>query len=164
MEFEITYRDTPHTVKVDENILEMNGSEHPFEIQKNSETSAYVRLGNKTFYLYDIHIKDGELSYKLDGTRYAFPYKDEMAILMAKMGFKSSKSAGHGSIKSPMPGKILAIKKQPGDTVSAGETVIVLEAMKMENELKSPVSGIVQSVLVTEGKSVEKNTLLLEIQ
>lgn len=164
MEFEITYRDTPHTVKVDENILVMNGSEHPFEFQKNSDSSAYVRLGNKTFYLYDIQIKDGELVYTLDGTRYAFPYKDEMAILMAKMGFKSSKSSGQGSIKSPMPGKIISIKKLPGDTVAAGETVIVLEAMKMENELKSHVNGTVQSVHASEGQSVEKNTLLLEIQ
>jgi len=164
MEFEITYRDTPQTVKITDNVLEMDGNQHPFEFQKNSDSSAYVRLGNKTFYMYDIQIKDGELVYTLDGTRYALPYKDEIAILMAKMGFKSSKSAGHGSIKSPMPGKILSIRKQPGDTVDAGETVIVLEAMKMENELKSPVTGVVQSIQVSEGQSVEKNTLLLEIQ
>ena len=164
MEFEITYRDTPQTVKITDNLLELDGNQHPFEFQKNSDSSAYVRLGNKTFYLFDIQIKDGELAYTLDGTRFTLPYKDEMAILMAKMGFKSSKSAGHGSIKSPMPGKILSIKKQPGDTVSAGETVIVLEAMKMENELKSHVNGTVQSVHASEGQSVEKNTLLLEIQ
>jgi pyruvate carboxylase subunit B len=164
MEFEITYRDTPHTVTINENVLESNGSAYPYELQKDSDSSAYVRLGTKTFYLYDISIKDGEMSYTLDGTRYTLPYKDEMAVLMAKMGFKSSKSAGHGSIKSPMPGKILTIKKQPGDTVSAGETVIVLEAMKMENELKSHVNGTVQSVHASEGQSVEKNTLLLEIQ
>lgn len=164
MEFEITYRDTPQTVKIVDNVLELDGNQHPFEIQQNSPSSAYVRLGNKTFYLYDIQIKDGELAYTLNGTRLTLPYKDEMAILMTKMGFKSSKSAGHGSIKSPMPGKILAIKKQPGDTVSAGETVIVLEAMKMENELKSPVGGVVQTINVSEGQSVEKNTLLLEIQ
>lgn len=164
MEFEITYRDTPHTVKIDENTLETNGSRHPFEFQKDTDSSAYVRLGNKTFYLYDVQVKDSELSYTLDGIRHTLPYKDEMAILMAKMGFKSTKSAGHGSIKSPMPGKILSIRKHPGDTVSAGETVIVLEAMKMENELKSHVNGTVQTVHASEGQSVEKNTLLLEIQ
>ncbi len=164
MEFEITYRDTPHSVRINENILETNGVEHSFEFQQNSQSSAYVRLGRKTCYVYDIRIEDAELGYTLDGVRYTLPFKDEMAILMAKMGFKSSKSVGHGSIKSPMPGKILAIKKQPGDSVTAGETVIVLEAMKMENELKSHVNGTVQSVHAAEGQSVEKNTLLLEIQ
>lgn len=163
MEFELTYRDNSHTVRIADNVLETNGSQHPFEFQKDSEASAYIRLGTKTFYLYDISVKETEVSYTLDGTRHTLPYKDEMAILMVKMGFKSSKATSHGLIKSPMPGKILSIRKQPGDTVTSGETVIVLEAMKMENELKAHIDGTVQSVHVSVGQSVEKNTLLLEI-
>jgi biotin carboxyl carrier protein len=163
MEFEITYREQPYSLRVNDDTLAVGNSEYPYEFQQIDEQSGYIRLGSKTYHIYDISIKDGELSYTIDGNRFTIPYKDEQAILLSKMGFKSSKSSNQGFIKSPMPGKIIAIRKQQGDTVSAGETVVVLEAMKMENELKSPVNGTVQNIVVSAGQSVEKNTLLLEI-
>jgi len=62
-----------------------------------------------------------------------------------------------------MPGLILKLKKKIGEYVDAGESLIILEAMKMENELKSPISGVISKVNVTEGQSVEKNTELIII-
>jgi biotin carboxyl carrier protein len=62
-----------------------------------------------------------------------------------------------------MPGLILKIKKNVGDKVEQGESVIILEAMKMENDLKSPSSGIIEKVFVSEGSAVEKGTALFSV-
>ncbi len=69
-----------------------------------------------------------------------------------------------GRIKPPMPGKIVEVPVKVGDAVSEGDVLIVLEAMKMQNDLKSPVSGRVAKILVKEGANVEASTILLEIE
>jgi biotin carboxyl carrier protein len=63
-----------------------------------------------------------------------------------------------------MPGKILELLSSEGDEVELGDPVAILEAMKMENELKAPCAGTIQSISVTTGASVEKNQILLEIE
>lgn len=67
------------------------------------------------------------------------------------------------SIKAPMPGLILKLKKKVGDSVEFGESILVLEAMKMENDIHSPSTGTIKEIFVKEGDSVEKDTLLLNI-
>jgi pyruvate carboxylase subunit B len=62
-----------------------------------------------------------------------------------------------------MPGLILKIRKSVGEKVEQGESVIILEAMKMENDLKAPASGYIENIFVTEGSAVEKGTTLLSI-
>ena len=70
---------------------------------------------------------------------------------------------GGTEVTSPMPGTVLDIKVNVGDTVAAGQAVIVLEAMKMENDINAPVAGKVMSINVTKGASVETGTLLAVI-
>ncbi len=67
------------------------------------------------------------------------------------------------AVVAPMPGMIVSYEKQTGDTVSAGETVVVLEAMKMENAIKAQISGTVQSINFSSGDSVGKNDILCVI-
>jgi oxaloacetate decarboxylase alpha subunit/pyruvate carboxylase subunit B len=66
-------------------------------------------------------------------------------------------------LNAPMPGMIVNYLKKVGDTVDAGETVVVLEAMKMENALPAPVAGKIQSISFASGDSVAKNDVLLVI-
>ncbi|MDA8792563.1 acetyl-CoA carboxylase biotin carboxyl carrier protein subunit [Bacteriovoracaceae bacterium] len=68
-----------------------------------------------------------------------------------------------GGLISQMPGKIVKVFIKPGDKVEKGDVVLVMEAMKMENEVKSSVSGKVESVLVSEGQAVESGQVLVEI-
>ena len=72
-------------------------------------------------------------------------------------------AGGPVRILAPMPGKVLRVLAAPGDAVSARQSVIVVEAMKMENELRAPRAGIVGDVLVREGALVDAGTLLLTI-
>ena len=71
-------------------------------------------------------------------------------------------AGGAGSIKvsSPMPGKILAVKANVGDSVKKGQVILILEAMKMENEVVAPEDGTIASIDVTVGASVESGDTL----
>ncbi|MFZ0611682.1 MAG: acetyl-CoA carboxylase biotin carboxyl carrier protein subunit, partial [Desulfobacterales bacterium] len=66
-------------------------------------------------------------------------------------------------LKAPMPGMIVKYQKNVGDAVSEGETVVVLEAMKMENALPSPVGGTLKAINYASGDSVQKNDVLAVI-
>jgi biotin carboxyl carrier protein len=65
-------------------------------------------------------------------------------------------------LKAPMPGLVRQLLVQPGDEVTVGQGLLVLEAMKMENILKSPTAGSIAHIAVTEGQAVEKNALLIK--
>ena len=67
-------------------------------------------------------------------------------------------------VKSPMPGLVLKINRSIGDKVSKVETVLILEAMKMENEIKSSVDGILFELNIEQGKAIEKNKILFSIK
>lgn len=83
-----------------------------------------------------------------------------------KQTFTSGKSVDKSgsSIAAPMPGSILEIKANVGDKVAAGEALIILEAMKMENEVTADQGGIIKAVKVAVGDSVEADDLLIELE
>ena len=71
---------------------------------------------------------------------------------------------GSGSVVAPMPGTILKVLKATGDVVKAGEVVLILEAMKMENEITAPADGTIGSLNLTEGSTVAGGDLLFEVK
>lgn len=81
-------------------------------------------------------------------------------------GFKPSglNKVGAGALITQMPGKIVKIMKNVGDKVTKGETVLILEAMKMENEIKSGADGTVKSINVKEGQALDSGFLMVEIE
>jgi biotin carboxyl carrier protein len=88
--------------------------------------------------------------------------KDRFDILLEQMGMNAAGSGAIKNIKAPMPGLILDLKVKPGDEVKKGDVVLILEAMKMENIIKSPGDGIVKEVKVSLKQSVEKNQVLIQ--
>ncbi|KUO49520.1 MAG: hypothetical protein APF76_03145 [Desulfitibacter sp. BRH_c19] len=77
---------------------------------------------------------------------------------------ETPKVAAEGEIvPAPIPGKVLSIKVKSGDTVAAGQVILILEAMKMENEITAPVDGQIKEILVSEGQSVNSGETLLII-
>jgi biotin carboxyl carrier protein len=113
-------------------------------------------------------LPDGRLSdgLALDGTELKVETERERIIRERFQSVETSGTVRTGLhvIKAPMPGLVRALKVNSGDRVERSTTVLVLEAMKMENNILATVAGRVARVLTTEGTSVEKNAPLLEIE
>ena len=82
--------------------------------------------------------------------------------LLNKMGMNKTIAASVGEIKAPMPGLILQILVKSGMSIKKGDPILILEAMKMENIIKSPVDGIIKNIKAKERESVSKNQILIE--
>jgi len=85
----------------------------------------------------------------------------ESRFLVSKM--QGGLGAGTGTLASSMPGRVIKVLVSEGDRVEQGQGVLILEAMKMENEIKAPRSGVVSSLHVSEGDSVESGVTMMEI-
>lgn len=105
--------------------------------------------------VYDVTVEEGASSgapVSQAAPRAAAPKKAPAPKAEAP---KASGAAGSIKVNAPMPGKIVAVKANPGDKVSRGQVILVLEAMKMENDIVAPEDGTVASVNVAVGSSVE---------
>ena len=83
--------------------------------------------------------------------------------LLKRFGPGGGPAGQDGLVKAPMPGLVLRLLVAEGDHVEKGQGLLVLEAMKMENEIKSPVAGLVGPAMVEQGQPVEKGTRLLQV-
>jgi biotin carboxyl carrier protein len=110
-----------------------------------------------------IEERDGNYEVLMQGRLYSGQVLDERAQLLATRRGGLDADSGELSIKSPMPGLIVAIPVTEGQEVKKGQTLLVLESMKMQNELKTPRDGIVQRISVAPGQSVEHNKLLITL-
>ncbi len=93
--------------------------------------------------------------------RFEVQLQDKFDLLLAQMGMDKSATQKIGSLKAPMPGLLIDVKVVEGQTVQKGDTLLVLEAMKMENVLKAPTDAIVKTIKVRKGENVEKNQVLI---
>src|SRR5205823_3265962 len=103
-----------------------------------------------------VHVRDASIAVTLLDAR-----RKLLAQAAARAG---APAEGPQSVRSPMPGKVVKVLVQPGDVVQAGAGVVVVEAMKMENELKAPRGGTVKQVRVREGQAVESGEELAQIE
>ena len=92
---------------------------------------------------------------------YEFALQDPRKALMAAAG--AAGLAG-GTLTAPMPGKVVKLLVKEGDTVTEGQTLLILEAMKMQNEYKSPAAGVVIKLHVGEGATVETASPMVELK
>lgn len=135
------------------------------EFEFSSENGRYfLRLGTKLYKIDNVSNEGTEITFSINGNWHTVTVKDEQELLLDRLGFKSGNDVAEGSLKAPMPGKILDILVKPGDVVTKDQPLAILEAMKMENELKSPVDGQIAHIDVEVGQSLEKNTPILEIE
>jgi biotin carboxyl carrier protein len=104
----------------------------------------------------------GEWDLHVDGFHLTAEVVDERTRAIRTMTARSDGPKGLKPIKAPMPGMIMRIDVNVGDKVKAGQGVVIIEAMKMENELKAEAAGTVSKVAVSPGTAVEKGTVLIE--
>ena len=107
---------------------------------------------------------EGSYLVTLAGRQVNVLVKDEKALLLERFGLNEASGAADREVHAPMPGLVLNVMVTPGQHVQPGDGLLVLEAMKMENELRAHVDGIVKSLHVAPGDAVSKNALLLEFE
>lgn len=101
---------------------------------------------------------------RINNNNYNVQLKDQYDELLQSLGMDNLNNQKESEIKAPMPGRVLDIMLSVGDTVVKGDGVLVLEAMKMENVIKSPTDGIIKKIAVTKEQAVEKNEVLIEFE
>ena len=106
----------------------------------------------------------GRYTLWLDGFRYEVEALDERARAIRELAGASAGPSGPAPLIAPMPGMIVRVAVQVGDTVQSGQGLVVMEAMKMENELRATAAGTVKAVLAQPGTAVEKGAILLELE
>ncbi len=107
--------------------------------------------------------KEGQWDLAIRGHHLNLSVVDERTRAIREMTGSADESA-EKTLTAPMPGLVVRIEVEVGDRVAAGQGVVIVEAMKMENELKAPADGVVASVAVASGQTVEKGALLLILE
>lgn len=135
----------------------------PLTILSMENNRLKVLINNK---LYDVLVKKSDPDHKnftINVEGYDFPVTIHEPIdkLIKKMGFLKPVVHAVKEIKAPMPGLVLDIFVKPGDQVEENQNILSLEAMKMENILKSHGSGVIKEIIVAKGEAVDKNQTLV---
>jgi biotin carboxyl carrier protein len=140
----------------------IDGVEHVVDAQPVAGSLWSVLYGNGSFEVDVTRLPAEEYEVLIQGDCHKFSLMNEQRRAMIRAGGKGS--AGKAMLTSPMPGKVVKLLVAEGQEVEAGQGVIVVEAMKMENELKSAVAGKVKEIFVEEGQVVESGAKLLLVE
>jgi len=135
------------------------------DLLKRSETKFHVLEKNKSFAvkLEKSNFNHREYVVRVNSNRYTVKISNDTDLLIKQMGFTFGSSIKANSVKAPMPGIILSINVKENQEVKEGETLLILEAMKMENAIIAPKDGIIKSILIKSGETVDKGELMIEM-
>lgn len=140
----------------------INGNERAVDFLALDE-HLYSIVANDESYEIVVEESDGEIQVLMRGHLYNGKVFDERALLMASRSGGFDDNSGEISIRAPMPGLVVAVPVEEGQEVTKGQTVVILESMKMQNELKAPREGTVHRISVSAGDSVEQKKVLITI-
>ena len=141
-----------NNVLIKGNFRKINSCQYHFIISNKSYNVDLIKLNHE----------EKILVIKINSVKYNLKIKDRYDELLHSLGLDNLSNKKINDIKAPMPGMVLNILVNEGDTIKKGDPLIVLEAMKMENILKSPTDGVIKKIPINKGVAVEKNQLLIQ--
>jgi biotin carboxyl carrier protein len=152
------------SVESDKEGIILNKKRFEGEVIKINENSYKVFKSNQIFRV-DVVERDGkEMKLKVNGQLLNVSVTDHIDQILDQLGMNMTTSAVVKDIKAPMPGSILDVIVSEGDEVNEGDKLLVLEAMKMENVIKSPGEGKVSKIHISAKENVEKNQVLISFE
>lgn len=164
MKYITTINDQEFTIEIDhDHEILVDGERYEIDFQQLPEGGVYSLLLKHRSSEAVVEERDEVWEVLIRGELYTVRVQDERAYRMAQARNTKTAVTGEAVIKSPMPGTIIAVPVTAGDKVSEGDKVVILESMKMENELRSPRDGVVSRINVEVGASVEKDQALVVI-
>jgi biotin carboxyl carrier protein len=139
----------------------LDGQQLTADFQSVADQPIYSLLLNGQSYEASIHLTDQGIQVLLHGQLIDVVVEDERQRRLRQSTSGQTIQSGDIHLKSPMPGMVVAIPVEQGQEVVAGENVIILESMKMQNELKAPRDGVISQLRVKPGDNVNQNQVLL---
>ena len=166
MKYFVRIGDEEHEVLLDADGVHLDGEDVAAQVASIDGTPVrMVTIGNE---VHRVVVRPGasrgRYTLWLDGYRFDIEALDERTRAIHERSGASAKATGPAPVVAPMPGLIVRVNAAVGDAVAAGQGLVVMEAMKMENELRAQSAGKVKNVLVTPGTAVEKGTVLIELE
>ena len=165
-EFIVTINEKKKLVNIlNDETLKIDKKKYKYEISHINNNTYLLKCGNNYFEIIADKVNNEHFSVLLNGYNFDAIVRtalQEKAIHL----LEKTKTSTHFQVvvKAPMPGMILKVKKQEGDKILRGDSIMILEAMKMENDLRAPASGTITGISVEEGKAVEKGSILFSIE
>lgn len=144
--------------------IKYQGKMVDIKLREDPNGFSYIVWKNKKYMLDVIEKNQNHYTVMINGVWHSFTVETPISLKRRRFLEKQGDSSSTVSIEAPMPGKIIDILVEDGAKVKEGESIIILEAMKMQNEIYSHVSGIVTSIAVKKNDSVMKDDVLIDIQ
>lgn len=142
--------------------LEVDGKPVSVDIQHISDETIYsLLLENESHEIFAQYQQDGDWIILTDGERHEVRVEDERAQRLREFGGGPGGPAGDVTVSAPMPGLVVDVAVTEGDVVQKQQPIVILEAMKMENELRAPAAGVVKTIRVKAGSAVDQNQILV---
>lgn len=137
-----------------------------FDLVKEQDGHFHILKNNKAFRaeVVDANFLNKTFTIKVNGNSYEIKIADRFDQLVNQLGFSVVNTQKVTDIKAPMPGLVLGVSVEVGQEVQKGDGLLILEAMKMENVIKSVGEGVVKAIHIDQGKAVEKGQLLIEME
>lgn len=144
--------------------LLVNDKNIELDIHNLDATNAHVLFQNRSFNTEIVELDKIEKTCKIkvNGNIYQINIEDQYDQLLKQLGLDNLAATKVSEIKAPMPGLVLKVMIGENTEVKKGDSLLILEAMKMENILKSSADGIVKRILIKQGDKVEKNQILIQ--
>lgn len=143
------------------NSVTINGQSFDVALEKLENGVFILILGDRRIELFAQTREDGNFDISINNVNQVVTVKDESDLLLESYASKSASGSGLIEVKAPMPGLVYKSLVSEGDQVEKGQGVLILEAMKMENEIRSGHRASVEKVFVEEGQAVAKGEKLL---
>ena len=164
-EYVVTLRNKRNLIKISQNSeITINGETHHYELIVLNNSTYRLRIDEKFYDITPAKIDNYRFNVALEGCVFETMVMTTLQDRASKVIEQTGSVNKLKEIKAPMPGMILKLKKVPGDNIEIGESVVILEAMKMENDIKASSSGVIKDVYVSEGSAVEKGAKLFSIE
>jgi biotin carboxyl carrier protein len=156
-----------YKINVDDQVFELNRADvQDLNMIENGNQTLHLLQDNQSYHIsvIDTDFDNKKLTLEINGNPYEISIEDEYDQLVKEMGLSAGGAQKLTNIKAPMPGLILDILVEPGQAIEKGTQLLILEAMKMENVLKSEGEGIVKSIEIKKGAAVDKGQILIEME
>lgn len=159
------YHDGTSVIEIEasEDKLRLNGREFSFSVLTVENTYAIVKIDQKPYKVY-LNNEKSVFDIYTQGVYFRLRIKNKITEYLEKIAEAEKKSGREHHVVSPMPGLVTKIVRQKGENVQAGDTILFLEAMKMENAIKCFYSGVIEEIYVEENKNIEKGAPLFAVK